>query len=287
MLQALLAEQLVVRAAMKDFSALSAEGEVSLPAGSMVVAAGLQQQSDWFARLQRVQQRFTLPLQAIRSGLTPTGSDLGSHNFSPVQMPTVLLLAGPGMSSTEAGEAWYNLERLAGISPSMAEPQRLAQLDLSRYSHIILPDGNYRSWQDTEVTKLRQWLEQGGVLWGHKGGAAWLARVGLLKTGVWQGEEMSSLIPADAEHPAQAVLEASRVLRPGGRLLLTSLAKHEHRTAVEGFGHVNLGFSEKELTRFASRAGFDIVSCETVTRERRPPHFEVIALIARKPLVAR
>lgn len=90
-----------------------------------------------------------------------------------------------------------------------------------------------------------------------------------------------------AEHPAQAVLEASRVLRPGGRLLLTSLAKHEHRTAVEGFGHVNLGFSEKELTRFANRAGFDIVSCETVTRERRPPHFEVIALIARKPLVAR
>ncbi|GAB59516.1 M14 metallopeptidase family protein [Rheinheimera nanhaiensis] len=196
-LQALLAEQLVVRAAMKDFSALSGDGEISLPAGSMVVAAGLQQQQDWFERLQRVQQRFTLPLQAIRSGLTPTGSDLGSHNFSPVQLPQVLLLAGPGMSSTEAGEAWYNLERLAGISPSMAEPQRLAQLDLSRYSHIILPDGNYRSWQDTEVTKLRQWLEQGGVLWGHKGGAAWLARVGLLKTGVWQGEEMSSLIPAD------------------------------------------------------------------------------------------
>ena len=90
-----------------------------------------------------------------------------------------------------------------------------------------------------------------------------------------------------AEHPAQAVLEASRVLRPGGRLLLTSLAKHEHRSVVEAYGHVNLGFTEKELSRFVSRAGFDIVSCETVTRERRPPHFEVIALIARKPLVAR
>ena len=31
------------------------------------------------------------------------------------------------------------------------------------------------------------------------------------------------------------------------------------------------------------RAGLDVTSCETVTRERRPPHFEVIALIARKP----
>lgn len=87
-----------------------------------------------------------------------------------------------------------------------------------------------------------------------------------------------------AEQPAQAVAEASRVLRPGGLLLLTSLARHEHRQAVEAFGHVNLGFSEKELQKFTTRAGLEIVSCDTVTRERRPPHFEVIALIARKPL---
>ena len=85
-----------------------------------------------------------------------------------------------------------------------------------------------------------------------------------------------------ADEPAKAVAEAARVLRPGGRLLLTSLASHEHRSVVEAYGHVNLGFSEKELSRFATKAGFEIVSCETVTRERRPPHFEVIALIARR-----
>ena len=85
-----------------------------------------------------------------------------------------------------------------------------------------------------------------------------------------------------ADEPSKAVAEAARVLRPGGRLLLTSLASHEHRSVVEAYGHVNLGFSEKELSRFATKAGFEIVSCETVTRERRPPHFAVIALIARK-----
>ena len=82
-----------------------------------------------------------------------------------------------------------------------------------------------------------------------------------------------------AEKPAQAVAEGARMLRKGGRMLLSSLARHEHRTVVEAYGYRNLGFSEKELRRFAEKAGLRITSCETVTRERRPPHFEVISLI--------
>ncbi|CAN4279505.1 MULTISPECIES: metalloregulator ArsR/SmtB family transcription factor [unclassified Pseudoxanthomonas] len=83
--------------------------------------------------------------------------------------------------------------------------------------------------------------------------------------------------------PAQAVAEAARVLRRGGRLLLSSLAKHEHRSVVEAYSHVNLGFSEKELRKFAEKAGLEIANAETVTRERRPPHFEVLSLTAQKP----
>ncbi|MGY3264761.1 ArsR/SmtB family transcription factor [Lysobacter sp. HA35] len=86
-----------------------------------------------------------------------------------------------------------------------------------------------------------------------------------------------------ADEPAKAVAEAARVLRPGGRLLLSSLAKHEHRAVVEAYGHVNLGFSEKDLQRFATKAGLEVLSSGVVTRERRPPHFEVLSIIARKP----
>ena len=86
-----------------------------------------------------------------------------------------------------------------------------------------------------------------------------------------------------AERPAQAVAEAARVLRRGGRLLLSSLACHEHRSVVEAYGHRNLGFAEKELRKFAEKAGVQVASCDTVTREKRPPHFEVISLLGIKP----
>ena len=85
-----------------------------------------------------------------------------------------------------------------------------------------------------------------------------------------------------SEKPALAIAEAARVLRRGGQLVAACLAKHEHRAAVTPYGHVNLGFPAKELKKFAEKAGLEVTSLETVTRERRPPHFEVISLIALK-----
>jgi ArsR family transcriptional regulator len=86
-----------------------------------------------------------------------------------------------------------------------------------------------------------------------------------------------------ADKPAQAVAEAARVLRKGGRLLLSSLAKHEHKGVVDAYGHRNLGFGERDLRKFAEKAGLKVAACETVTREKRPPHFEVISLLGVKP----
>lgn len=86
-----------------------------------------------------------------------------------------------------------------------------------------------------------------------------------------------------ASKPGQAIAEAARVLRRGGRLVATCLGKHEHQAAVTPYGHVNLGFTAKDLRRHADKAGLEVTVCEPVTREKRPPHFEVITLLARKP----
>ena len=86
-----------------------------------------------------------------------------------------------------------------------------------------------------------------------------------------------------SEHPAKAVAEAARVLLPGGKLLAATLGKHDHRAVVEPFDHRNLGFTESELTKLATQATLEVLSCNRLSRERKAPHFEVINLLARKP----
>lgn len=85
-----------------------------------------------------------------------------------------------------------------------------------------------------------------------------------------------------AATPAKALAESARVLRPGGQLLATTLHRHEHRNAIEPYGHANLGFTGKELARHATKAGLRVLTCEVVAREKRPPHFEVVSLLAEK-----
>ncbi|MDE3140970.1 MAG: ArsR family transcriptional regulator, partial [Pseudomonadota bacterium] len=83
--------------------------------------------------------------------------------------------------------------------------------------------------------------------------------------------------------PARAVAEAARVLKPGGRLLLTTLERHPHATAVAPYGHLNQGFDCEDLADYARQAGLAVSACQRISRERRAPHFAVLALLARKP----
>ncbi|HET8898555.1 MAG TPA: class I SAM-dependent methyltransferase, partial [Rhodanobacteraceae bacterium] len=85
------------------------------------------------------------------------------------------------------------------------------------------------------------------------------------------------------ERPAQVIAEAAKVLKPGGRLLAVTLARHAHAAAVQPFDHRNHGFKPAELTQLARKAGLAVQHCQRLTRERKPPHFEVLSLLATKP----
>ena len=83
--------------------------------------------------------------------------------------------------------------------------------------------------------------------------------------------------------PQKVFDEASRVLRPGGRLLAVTLQKHAHKSAVNAYNHLNLGFTEKQLRKFCTQSGLDTLSSKMSAIEKRTPNFEILTLMAGKP----
>jgi ArsR family transcriptional regulator len=96
-----------------------------------------------------------------------------------------------------------------------------------------------------------------------------------------------TLVLHHVSDPGAVLAEAARVIRPGGRLIVTDMLPHDREEYRQQVGHVWLGFSDAQLGRYASAAGFAatrVVPLQPEPRAKGPALF--IAVAVKAPLRA-
>jgi len=85
-----------------------------------------------------------------------------------------------------------------------------------------------------------------------------------------------------ALHPERAVIEANRILVPGGRIVILDLVKHRFEEARELYADEWLGFSETELESMLQKAAFVEIQTSVVHKEPETPQFQTLLAVASK-----
>ncbi|MDH3251183.1 MAG: M14 family metallopeptidase [Ignavibacteria bacterium] len=171
------------RIATKPFSAEVGGKRVRFDYGSVVIPMSLQSIAPDSVRrvMEAIGRADGLPVYGLSTGMSADGVDLGSSSLRPVSLPSVMIVVGAGVSPTGVGEIWYLLDKRFGMVVSLVEHSLLKRADLSRYSVIIMVDGDYSAVDSTSREALKGWIQKGGTLIALEDALRWVISNNLAK----------------------------------------------------------------------------------------------------------
>lgn len=128
-----------------------------------------------YQEIQQITKETGIRFYAADSGYTPAGPDFGSPQMLALHDEKVMLMTGKGTSSYQAGAIWHLLDQRYKIPVSKAQPADIDHIDLTKYTVIIMPTGNYSSISKKGTEALTNWVSDGGVLITFAGASKWAA----------------------------------------------------------------------------------------------------------------
>ena len=210
LLAALLAEGYRVQAATLPLTIDDSGASRELVRGSLIVHAGIQpgDRPSVGTRLAQLAQRHDVEVLAARSGLSAAGIDLGSPAAVMLDAPRVALLTGRGLNGYHAGYIWHWFDtRLQQPLTQLDWPRALG--DLSRYTHVILPDGDYDDMPAAFGETLVHFVQEGGQLVALRSAAQWVETLPLEWGFVDRGTEPTDVEPGRADAQGDAAGDAA------------------------------------------------------------------------------
>ena len=173
-LSRLLQQKVKVRFAEQAFEA---EGQKYAPGTLIITRTGNEALGPKFDQLVRAQADSAgSAVQAVKSGFSTTGHDLGSGTVHFVKQPTVAVVAGPGIDATAFGEVWHFFEQQLGYPITVLGTDYLSRVSMQKIDVLILPDGNYADiYPERALENLKTWVRGGGKLIAMEGAAKFLA----------------------------------------------------------------------------------------------------------------
>jgi hypothetical protein len=98
------------------------------------------------------------------TGFVDKGFDFGSGDVNFVKQPKVALLMSEQTSSLNVGEVWHFFEQQIHFPVNMIGTEYFKSTDLSKYTTLIVPEGNYRIFDDAQLALIEKWVSDGGKL---------------------------------------------------------------------------------------------------------------------------
>ncbi|MBQ4822800.1 M14 family metallopeptidase [Aquimarina sp. MMG016] len=120
--------------------------------------------------LQKVAQQNHIDITGVSTGLTD-GIDLGSSQFRTLRMPKIGLFTGSGITPYDSGEVWHLMDQRYDIPITKLKTDNLSRTNLSRYTHIVLPNSWRQTLNKDSAEKLKSWIRNGGTLIGYRNAA--------------------------------------------------------------------------------------------------------------------